>query len=112
MMRYVREAVRHKRRQFHIGLDPPVMVKPLDGRGEVRGRRGGVADPLRWGIGEHGSCAACGRRGGGRWTVDDGRRNARADVIEVIIEVVNEGKGRSFVRSFLVSLGSFFKMGS
>ena len=109
------EAVRRKRRQFHIGLDPPVIAQPLDWQREVRGRHGGSADPLRRVIGEHRSRAA--------WAVavdsvvqgvvcrvDNGRK-ARADVIEVVIEfvieVVNVGSGRSF----LASLDLFFNTG-
>ena len=44
-----------------------------------------------------------------RRAVDGGcdGRNARADVIEVVSKVVNEGSGRSF----LASLDSFFESG-
>ena len=87
---------------MRIDLDPPVIVQPSDGRREVRGRRGGSANPLRRGDGEHGSRVA-------RRAVDGGcdGRNARADVIEVVSKVVNEGSGRSF----LASLDSFFESG-
>ena len=46
--------------------------------------------------------------GGGWWAVDDGR-NAHTDVIEVVIEVVNEGSGRSFFS--LEFLSPFFNAG-
>ena len=39
--------------QFHCGLDPQNDLHALDWRGEVRGRRGGSADPLRRGPVEH-----------------------------------------------------------
>ena len=93
-----------KKRQFHIGLDPPVTTQPLDWRGEVHRQHGGSADLLRRGIGKHGSCAARAVAVDG---MDDGK-NDRADVVEVVIKVVNEGIGCSF----LASLDSFLTLGS
>ena len=75
MIGYVREAVRRKRQQFRINLDPPVIVQPLDGRGEIRGRRGESANLLRWGDGEHGMDLVWRATGGGR-------KKERSDVIE------------------------------
>ena len=43
---------------------------------------------------------------GGRRAVDDGR-NTHATVIEVVIEVVNEGKGRSFLASLGLSFNAW-----
>ena len=68
-----------------LGPDPAVIVQPL-----VPG------DRRTW--------ISCGARR--RWTVDDGR-NTRADAIEVVSKVVNEGGGRSF----LASLDSFDNAG-
>ena len=42
--------VRCKGEHFRLGLHPLKTVRTLDWRGEVRGRRGGSADPLRRGV--------------------------------------------------------------